>query len=80
MSEKKDGGPAFPVRVITSTAIGDHVSELPGLSLRDYFAAKALQGLLACPNNTRVDGLSTRDSVSKVAYILADCMIEARDA
>jgi hypothetical protein len=40
------------------------------MTLRDYFAAKALQGLLACPNTINVSATS--------AYRLADAMLEAR--
>lgn len=40
MSDRKDGGPAFP---------NEHYRDAPGMTLRDYFAAKAMQGLLANP-------------------------------
>ena len=43
MSAGRDGGPAFP----TLAVIGDHAVSEGGLTLRDYFAAKAMQGLLA---------------------------------
>lgn len=40
MSKQDDGGPAFPV-------VGsDQCKDYPGMSLRDYFAAKAMQTLL----------------------------------
>jgi hypothetical protein len=50
-------------------------------SLRDTFAASALQGILANP--TTVAGGATWDivgaEVAKVAYIVADAMLAARE-
>lgn len=40
---KNTGGQAFPV------AGSDHNYAVEGMTLRDYFAAKALQGWLAIP-------------------------------
>ena len=45
-----------------------------GMELRDYFAAKALQGLLAGWAN----GLPPGKQASEVAYAYADAMMEAR--
>lgn len=44
-----------------------------GMTLRDYFAAKALQGLLADPN-----GKGTWKNYASDAYAMADAMLEAR--
>lgn len=41
MSTKNDGGAAFPVACPNGTMRNE------GISMRDYFAAKAMQGLLA---------------------------------
>lgn len=46
-----------------------------GMSLRDYFAAKSLQGLLACP----VQLQSGADMFARDAYVMADAMLEARN-
>ena len=43
-----------------------------GMSLRDYFAAKALQGLLANPERALGDS-----TYAKAAYRVADAMLEA---
>jgi len=43
-----------------------------GMSLRDYFAAKAMQGLLA--------GGATTEQVLKYSYQYADAMLKAREA
>jgi hypothetical protein len=40
-----DGGPAFPAVTMHGALRG-----MPGMTLRDYFAAAALTGLLARPN------------------------------
>jgi hypothetical protein len=45
----------------------------PGMTLRDYFAVKAMQGLLADPNNEWED-----TEYAEAAYVLADAMMEAR--
>ena len=64
MSEKiNDGGPAFPV-----------VDMSIGMSLRDYFAAKALPSIMAHPAYRE----HTPEEKAKVAYMYADCMLEAR--
>lgn len=68
----KDGGPAFPV----SFAYADKATDIAlssGLTMRDYFAAKALQGLLA--SHTR----ATSDEFAGQAYVLADAMLAARE-
>lgn len=44
-----------------------------GMDLRDYFAAKALTGLLTEANMDYKD-----DAVAKLAYSLADAMMKAR--
>ena len=52
----------------------------PGMSLRDYFAAKALQGLLANPgcDYTPMTATAQAQSVAD-AYGLADAMLQERD-
>ena len=67
-----DGGPAFPAQ--DWQAKGNHH---PGMTLRDYFAAAALQGLLMATHtigNCPVDVL-----YAKHAYNLADAMLKARE-
>ena len=59
---KENGGPAFPL---------GHSS---GMSLRDYFAAKAMQSMI---NNK--DYLDTpAPAIALDAYYLADAMLKAR--
>ena len=51
-----------------------HRTDANGMELRDYFAAKAMQGLLASDVHAPMYSFATR------AYELADAMMEARDA
>ena len=66
-----DGGPAFPLISEDYEAIR-HI----GMSLRDYFAAAALQGLLA--SSSVGDALAEPD-YAKAAYIQADAMLAERE-
>ncbi len=65
--EKKTGGPAFP---IVLAGIGTD----PGMTLRDYFAAAAMQGYIAAGTPSDV---TYRDLAEK-AYRAADAMLEER--
>lgn len=49
-----------------------HVAQ-KGMSLRDYFAAKAMQGLVSV-----VDGEGWIENSVTAAYMIADAMLEAR--
>ena len=49
----------------------------PGISLRDYFAAKAMQA--AATNPTGADGF-TFEQRAEWAYAQADAMLKAREA
>lgn len=61
-----DGGRAFPR---TSDAYGPEF----GMSLRDYFAAKAMQGVL-CSGSQWPD-----QKIAELAYAMADAMLVARE-
>ena len=50
-----------------------HLTHETGMTMRDYFAAKAMQGMYA-----RVNWQC--DDVARRAYEMADAMMEARDA
>lgn len=75
MNEITDGGPAFPQT--------EHSAPVPeGMTLRDYFAAKALQGLASDNRNLiQHDGSPhTYESFAAVAFDLADAMLKARQS
>lgn len=70
MPNQNDGGPAFPFPEL-------HGSSAPkGMSLRDYFAAQALQGI--CAHHDTWGRQINEMAVS--AYELADAMLAARGA
>lgn len=90
MNTKARFEPAFPV---TDTVIDGRSFEpdYMGMSLRDYFAAKALMGLLAEPISEVVQSTAAYmaapladdqpgDLMARAAYRLADAMIKAREA
>jgi hypothetical protein len=60
--------PAFPIKDFPYKESHD------GLSMRDYFAAKAMQGLLAS------DVYAPKDKFAENAYAMADAMLKAREA
>lgn len=83
---KQTGGPAFPVadgaahRIAMQVAgddeakyIAESAKALSGMTLRDYFAAKFMQGVCANP-----DKLYDDEPLAKEAYAMADAMLKAR--
>ena len=62
--------PAFPLHNHGAQTLGLHVT---GMTLRDYFAAKALQGLLSESYD-----FSDRNRIAVKAYDFADAMLKAR--
>ena len=68
MSNTNTGGPAFPSQ-------REHTTK-EGMTLRDYFAAKALQGMLA----ENGGGALANDKLADYAYNIADEMLRAREA
>lgn len=73
MKEDKSG-PAFPT--IMRDEDGYVSGRGHGMTLRDYFAAAALQGMIA---NTSIDRLEP-DEFASDAYSYADAMITRREA
>jgi hypothetical protein len=63
-----------------------HLTSETGMTMRDYFAAKALQSMLTTYSIPEVfdgdvdekDGTTMPDLIAKDAYIMADAMMEAR--
>ena len=85
---KDDGGNAFPVAdydhmTFQPANVDVHKRQLSGMSLRDYFAAKAIP----IAWKAFEDGYFTNDNwdsinegVAECAYQMADAMITARNA
>jgi len=55
-----------------------------GMTLRDYFAAKAMQGMFANPDDSHEQyDLNYKDyteEIARCAYCMADAMMKAREA
>lgn len=71
MSKTNTGGPAFPLKQPMS-------NDLQGMTLRDYFAAKAMEGLLAAGRDAEFP-VDTMYDCAKSSYSLADAMLIVRD-
>jgi hypothetical protein len=80
MSERNDGGPAFPA--MWRNQVAD--KGLCGMSLRDYFAAAIAQGIYSGQVMSIIDdeskkfGLSAEAFIAQASYQQADAMIKAR--
>lgn len=73
-----DGGPAFPCVYYSEPigSIGPQLTIKGGISIRDYFAAAALTGLMSKlePEN------QLEHHIAKWSYKAADAMLKAREA
>jgi len=73
-----NGGPAFPVSDLSKT-------QVPGMTLRDYFAAKAMQAhfimdaIVCNPPGRDACDMQDNDSIAREAYRTADAMLRARE-
>ena len=80
--------PAFPTGIITDGK-GQIIGGSNGMTLRDYFAAKALQGYISArgwhpdftyPADFNFDaGKRAADAVAAASYQYADAMLKARE-
>ena len=69
---KDTGGPAFP----TLAVVGDVAASEGGTTIRDYFAAKAMQGAIP----TRPNGYEMDTAImARWAYAMADAMLAERE-
>ena len=87
MSAHEHGGPAFPATSWTKD--GDFIGDNQGMTLRDYFAAKAMHAHLitdtvpgeACDALVEAAVRAGRDPIYQIAvnaYDCADAMLKAR--
>ena len=72
MINTNTGGPAFP-----KTPFIEIGTPQNGMTLRDYFAAKAMQGMAA--RDIFDAGQATPEQRAKLAYADADAMLKARE-
>jgi hypothetical protein len=71
MNKINTGGPMFPAPVTKPLE-----NYYPGISIRDYFAAKAMQSMNGRPDYRDAPA----SAIALDAYALADAMIYAREA
>ena len=79
MSNTNTGGPAFPLHSETRPAID---TEWCGMTLRDYFAAKAMQGFVM-DDALHKEASTAKEwlkSIADASYEMADAMLKAREA
>lgn len=74
MSDKQTGGSAFPVSEVLNRNGETIQYPSEGMTLRDYFAAKAMQAFLT-PGGSHEYKREAED-----AYKMADAMLKAREA
>ena len=60
--------------------MGDKIEGQKGITVRDYFAAKALQGMIAANGDSNGYLEYEEEMVAKNAYKLADAMLKARES
>jgi hypothetical protein len=68
------GGPAFPVGL---EAFGE---DKTGMTLKDYFAAKAMQAIISNSDQTSISFDEVGDWVGSYAYEVANSMLKARES
>ncbi len=76
MSNANTGGPAFPFEYFDNQL--QKIKVVRGMSLRDYFAAKAMQALIIANGPTPNGGWPTY--AERTAYTIADAMLRARES
>lgn len=77
--------PAFPLNTpkwheSVSDAGFQDIDFTMGMTLRDYFAARAIQGLFSSGHFKGTVFSENTAEVARVAYIMADAMLKAREA
>ena len=74
-----NGGPAFPVSENYDERRGEPITYASeGMSLRDYFAAAALQGWLASWPESGVHNIESTKKLASSCYAIADAMLKER--
>lgn len=79
MSNTNTGGPAFPSGM--QQQADDILDSLhKGMTMRDYFASKAMQAIIANSDQESVAFEEVGNWVGGYAYEVADAMLKARKA
>lgn len=69
---KDTSGPAFPYSGVHKGSDMNYIIDNHGMTLRDYFAAKAMQAIISNPGMGNVN-------VAQMAYDIADTMLSERE-
>lgn len=76
---KDNGGSAFPWQEVMIDGDGNSWSnQREGLSVRDYIAIKAMQGMTSNPGMWDLINERNAEALSVDAYLMADAMLKAR--
>ena len=87
MNQINDGGPAFPISPTSVTMepnpngvgmLATHHGMQSGVTIRDYFAAAALQGFCANQRWNPIESIHFAN-LAEDAFIAADAMLKARE-
>jgi len=70
------GGPAFPFSPSDDSTIKPQL----GMTLRDYFAAKAMQEIISSDGDFLDARYSSPETIANAAYHMADAMLNARES
>lgn len=77
MAKKDESGPAFPL--LTQIGVGPVHIYQHGMTLRDYFAAQALNGMISSESNGIDRTKVNKETWARVAYEFAGAMLAARE-
>lgn len=72
----ENGGPAFPYSGVHKGENVNQIIDSHGMTLRDYLAANAMQGMISAPMGKFKHGNSFE--LTESAYRFADAMLRAR--
>jgi len=83
--DMRDSEPAFPCEYKDFNSAGDLVprEQYSGMTLRDYFASKAMQAIISANTDSFSKdeyGRTVGEIVSERAYVFADMMLKARQS
>lgn len=83
MDKPEDGGPAYPQPIVvddegTISSVGEYSPTETGMTLRDRFAEKAMQGMIASDAAWSDDRMMTAQEFAESAYKQADAMLRER--
>ena len=75
-----NGGPVFPAGIWSKWGDSEQGGLSGGMTLRDYFAAKAMQGGIGLIPHMQAPkgGVTVPEAIAQMAYEYADAMLKQR--